>query len=400
MGLRFRKSLKLAPGLRMNVGLRSLSLSLGPRGANVNVRPRGLQTNVGIPGTGLAFRKHLGTGTLAQRATRELSVDGLAVAFNLHDDGTLEIVRADGAPLPPRAIKRAREQQAERLHVWLEEMCEQWNKGIEDLLGIHLGTPRPDRRPADATCLAYSEAMPTRTRPLRVTLLARLLMKRRQIEAFNAEAERRFEAEVAAWTERRQAHDRSEAERIKMFDVDHPLTSEQVQLYLSDVLGRIAWPRETMVSLQVDDSSTGVLIDVDLPEIEDMPEKAATVAARGLKLNIRDRSPVQRRKEYMTHVHGVLFRVIGEVFAAMPRVKQVVASGFSQRAVPETGHGADEYLVSVRVLREEWMTLNFANLSALETPAVLGAFDIRRDMTGTGVFRPIEPFSTLRIGTS
>lgn len=35
MGLRFRKSFKLAPGIRMNVGTGGTSWSLGPRGASI-----------------------------------------------------------------------------------------------------------------------------------------------------------------------------------------------------------------------------------------------------------------------------------------------------------------------------------------------------------------------------
>jgi hypothetical protein len=37
----FRKSLKLAPGLRLNLGKRSAGVSLGPRGARVSANTRG-----------------------------------------------------------------------------------------------------------------------------------------------------------------------------------------------------------------------------------------------------------------------------------------------------------------------------------------------------------------------
>jgi hypothetical protein len=38
MGLRFRKSFKLPPGVRLNVGSGGMSWSLGPRGASVSYR--------------------------------------------------------------------------------------------------------------------------------------------------------------------------------------------------------------------------------------------------------------------------------------------------------------------------------------------------------------------------
>lgn len=59
MGFRFRRSIRLAPGLRLNLSSRGLSATVGPRGASVNVGPRGTYTNVGVPGTGLSSRTRL-----------------------------------------------------------------------------------------------------------------------------------------------------------------------------------------------------------------------------------------------------------------------------------------------------------------------------------------------------
>ena len=56
MALRFRKSIKLAPGLRMNLSGSGASWTLGPRGASVGIGQRGTYLNSGIPGTGLLQR--------------------------------------------------------------------------------------------------------------------------------------------------------------------------------------------------------------------------------------------------------------------------------------------------------------------------------------------------------
>ena len=61
MGLRFRKSFKIAPGVRWNVGLRGSSFSLGRRGASLNFSKRGVRSTVGIPGTGLSYSRSLTT---------------------------------------------------------------------------------------------------------------------------------------------------------------------------------------------------------------------------------------------------------------------------------------------------------------------------------------------------
>lgn len=52
---RFRRGIKLFPGVRLNLGKKGASVSLGIRGATHTVGPRGSRTTVGIPGTGLSY---------------------------------------------------------------------------------------------------------------------------------------------------------------------------------------------------------------------------------------------------------------------------------------------------------------------------------------------------------
>lgn len=55
MGFRFRKSVKLLPGVRLNFSTRGVSTSLGGRGATVNIGRKGARATVGLPGTGLSY---------------------------------------------------------------------------------------------------------------------------------------------------------------------------------------------------------------------------------------------------------------------------------------------------------------------------------------------------------
>ena len=55
MGIRFRKSVKVAPGVRLNIGKKSASVSVGGKGFHTSVSTTGRRTNtVGIPGTGIS----------------------------------------------------------------------------------------------------------------------------------------------------------------------------------------------------------------------------------------------------------------------------------------------------------------------------------------------------------
>jgi tetratricopeptide (TPR) repeat protein len=54
--LRARRSIKLAPGFRVNLNKRSVGLTVGPRGAHYSVNTAGRrQSSVGIPGSGLSW---------------------------------------------------------------------------------------------------------------------------------------------------------------------------------------------------------------------------------------------------------------------------------------------------------------------------------------------------------
>ena len=51
--IRFHRSLKVAPGVRLNLGMRGAGLSVGPRGLHIGLNRRGMYASGGIPGTGL-----------------------------------------------------------------------------------------------------------------------------------------------------------------------------------------------------------------------------------------------------------------------------------------------------------------------------------------------------------
>lgn len=56
MGLRFRRSIKIAPGVKLNLNKKSVGVTVGTRGAHYTINSKGKKTaSVGIPGTGLSY---------------------------------------------------------------------------------------------------------------------------------------------------------------------------------------------------------------------------------------------------------------------------------------------------------------------------------------------------------
>jgi hypothetical protein len=59
MPIRFQRRIKILPGLRLNVSKTGISWTVGARGTSVTARDGKLTSNLGLPGTGLAYRKRL-----------------------------------------------------------------------------------------------------------------------------------------------------------------------------------------------------------------------------------------------------------------------------------------------------------------------------------------------------
>lgn len=73
MGLRFRRRVKIMPGLRLNLSRRGGSLSVGGPGATLNLG-RGKRMTVGIPGTGISYSRTLAPGDRGSRGARTIMV--------------------------------------------------------------------------------------------------------------------------------------------------------------------------------------------------------------------------------------------------------------------------------------------------------------------------------------
>lgn len=57
MGFRFRKQIKVAKGLKLNLSKSGISTSIGGSGHTINIGKNGVKGTLGIPGTGLSYSK-------------------------------------------------------------------------------------------------------------------------------------------------------------------------------------------------------------------------------------------------------------------------------------------------------------------------------------------------------
>jgi len=64
MAIRFRKSIKIAPGVRLNIGKKSGSVRIGGKNAGYTIGSKGNTASASLAGTGLGVSKRHGGGGL------------------------------------------------------------------------------------------------------------------------------------------------------------------------------------------------------------------------------------------------------------------------------------------------------------------------------------------------
>lgn len=221
------------------------------------------------------------------------------------------------------------------------------------------------------------------------------LVKRRTARENEAQASE-YHDRMLTWQKMKAVHETEEEKRREFVQVKLLTDAEAMQEFLEQRFQSILWPRETTVAIEISNDRQSVAVDVDLPEIEDLPRKIAAYNGKGWRLTIKELSETKHTQLYMRHVHGIGFRIIGETFAALASIQTVTLSGYSQRLNGATGQVNDEYLYSVRVGRHQWGSLNFINLSAIDVVEAFSQFELRRNMLKSGRFNVIEPFTVDR----
>ncbi|MCY1668059.1 DUF4236 domain-containing protein [Rhizobium sp. SL86] len=79
MAFKFRRTLKIAPGLRLNLTHRGVSARVGTKGAGYTVNTNGSQhVSAGVPGTGVHVSKQLTPGRKRKHKSLQTADEGSA----------------------------------------------------------------------------------------------------------------------------------------------------------------------------------------------------------------------------------------------------------------------------------------------------------------------------------
>lgn len=325
MGLRFNRSVRLFPGVRINLGTHGASLSVGAPGASINIGPRGTYGNVGIPGSGLSYRHRLDApGHVAASQPQQIPC-----RIALQGDRVV-VIPDDSRMLTPDDENRIMRANATPIREMLDQEVQLRNSSIEaDLRPVQLTASATDPKP----------------------------------ERMQGESQPDYLGRVGRW--RAQAANNMEERLVAALET-------------------VDWGRETNISCQIDGAR--VLLDIDLPEIEDIPDFVWKVAPRGQPAGLVriDIAAGELNRRYVRIVAGIVRKALGSVVEGLPSIGGVAASAYTTRS------GGDDYVIVAEITRAAWSETK----GETDDEIALFRMGARLDMTSTGRLRPQTPITS------
>ena len=453
MAVRFRKSVKLGPGIRVNFSKRGVSTTIGPKGFTTSIGKSGVYRNVSIPGTGISFRNKVGGGKSSKRrssgSVSRASSSGSTVPkavqewqaytgkrnpgveLHINEAGEITLHDENGAlisdPTLISIIKRTPQYKAqlpllkERQRAAVADMVENMEQENASFIKAYVYSPNVLKRPYYEAQLQrlqpqhyepqqYAIPAPTPT-DIQIQLseeadqnVKGAPWKKRKLKEqyFNEHYQDRLNAAMAKWQAEKAAHDSAEATKAMQLNAEFQEEYEQLKLsYEKALLGDADYIEAaaeqwiSSVELPVDIATQFeyrleehcLMVDLDLPEIEDLPTETAVQMANG-NLKIKDKTQKALRLEYAECVFGLAVFVSSSLFNASPEIGTVVVSGYTQRR-NKAGDMVDDYIFSIRFTREEFYYVDF---KAIDPEAFCLGFENRCNVSSTKVFKAIEPY--------
>ena len=383
MSLRFRRRVRLMPGLHLNLSKSGLSLSAGVPGATVNVGPRGRSSTVGLPGTGLFFtqrssggsRSAVGGQTGQRGRSLQQNTPSPQVAEILVDPATGGITLLDevGVPLTPAMTRAAKRDDERLIRETLHRFTEAFNAERAACVDAHLQTSSPSA-PMPPESVAFSEPAPVAPPPIRITIWDRLFLRASRRRVAAAAALARHERQVAEWRERKNNHHARNVALLELFHAAEAGDTRAATERIEAALSTIVWPRETDVEIDVGDDVATLDLRLSLAAQEAMPDRIASVPDHQLKVSFRKIPATQIRRDHDRYIHAAVFRAIGECFAALGALDTVTAMAIFVDRDPATGQTRENARLKVTVDRKKWADVDFARLADLDPAAALARF--------------------------
>lgn len=450
MAWSYRKRIKIAPGISINLSKSGISTSIGPKGAKVTVGPKGTYLHTGIPGTGIYSRQKIGssssssqpsytaglldTGSSASRSRSSYSEDygvnmhmdrkgNLTFSFTdslgypITDDATIQrlIRKTKSLPYYKDKLAEVTRMTYEEVNADTEAFTELYKKtpALKTESEVNMALTRISQK--HYTPLVFTEEAPDKAE-IQKQLTAEAEEKIRHFFWWKNKPERAkyveentpivYDQKLTEWERRRDDFNAEQAREKKFKDAEylHEYLEEKkpLEAYLSRDVDVILdalkvesksinedIPGDSGMAFYLDYQYGALYVSLDLPEIEEIPNDKAVYLPSG-NVSFKQKTMKEIQLDYVKCVCGLAFYVAGRLFNVNSAIDYIQINGFTQRINKASGVADDDYVYSVFFDREAFSLLGMQYIDPLEA---MREFPSRIKASVTGVLSTILPFA-------
>ena len=337
MGLRFRKSITLCKGVKLNLGMKSASISVGRKGIHQSISTTGrTTTSLSLPGTGLGYTKSVNLKK------------GFKSLFGRKKEEEMKEEKKTGGSKAAAAPKGLSEAELNENRQIYEEYCRQ----IALIRGIHKQADDP---------IDWQEVY-GRPEPVGGAL-----------SSLRSDTKQSHEE----WQE---LHELSE--KVLAGDLDTYLALVDEFRPFDDLL-------EYGSDFEVGTDDPSFLeVEFHVKSAEVMPEREYILDDNG-RLKEKDLSKTAYYDMLQDYVCSAVLRVARDSFALLP-IDRVIIHATDTIDDSATGRVTEETILSVSIGRSQLEGMDF---SRLDPSDCLGTFPIKMNFKKTKGFSPVERLS-------
>ncbi len=450
MAWSYRKRIKIVPGISINLSKSGISTSFGPRGAKVTVGPKGTYLNTSIPGAGIYSRQKIGSTPKSNNqsyasglfdsssyasSNRSSNSERFGVDMEMDRKGNLTFSFTDslGHPITDEATRQKLIRKTKALPFYKDKLAEitrmtyeEVNADTEAFTDIYKKTPQLKTEseistalsrisPKHYSLLTFEEDGPDKEK-IQQELVLEAKQKIRHLFWWKNKPEREkyvaentpivYDRQLREWENKRDAFYAKEIETKKRLDAEyyHEYLEERspLQAFLSrnkdEIIAAIRTeankinedvPGDFGISFYFDSDYSVLYIELDLPEVEEIPKDKAVYLPSG-NVSFKQKTVKEIQLDYVKCICGLAFYVAGRMFNANVTINYIQISGYTQRVNKATGVADNDYVYSVFFDKDSFSLLSVEYIDPLEA---LREFPSRIKASVTGVLSSISPFA-------
>ena len=210
----------------------------------------------------------------------------------------------------------------------------------------------------------------------------------------------RLERHLAIWQDEKQTWETEQSKEIKRVNRQNEESFIAEKQYLEQMIDNDSSSGEKIFEKRIQNLSLPLaydlsfeirderlLVDLDLPEIEDFPVTMPSQLASG-KFNIKKKPQKTIKEDYAKATLGLAYFIASLGFNSALAINSVTIQGYTQRVSPQTGQEVDDYIFEIDFNRETFSELNTQNIDPIKS---IELFRPKMNLLKSYAFRTITP---------